>query len=128
MLEAVDAGERLGRFIVLRPLGAGGMGEVYEARDPELERSVALKVLRADRGEDGAMRLVREAQALAQLQHPNVVSVHEVGVAGGRVFIAMEYVDGQTLDDVLAPKKPLAAALALLIQAGRGLAAAHARS
>src|SRR5262245_3474129 len=104
-LEAIDAdelpvGSSLGRFVVLRLAGSGAMGDVYEARDPELGRSVALKVLAKVHGKHEA-RLVREARALAQLSHPNVVGIHEAGVADGRVFIAMEFVDGQTLGDLL---------------------------
>src|SRR5262245_56294549 len=104
------------------------MGAVYEARDPDLGRSVALKVLHRGGGERSELRLVREAQALAQLAHPNVVSVHDVGVDEGRIFIAMEYVDGRTLDEELRDRPlPWRRVLALFVQAGRGLAAAHAR-
>src|SRR5262245_11791944 len=91
--EAVSTGH-YGRFEVLGTLGTGGMGVVRVARDPDLDRKVALKILRPDawrdsRGE-GAARLAREAQAMAKLAHPNVVAVHEVGRVGEQLFIAME--------------------------------------
>ncbi|HTJ46555.1 MAG TPA: serine/threonine-protein kinase [Kofleriaceae bacterium] len=122
---ALAVGDQVGRFIVVRPVGAGGMGEVYEARDPELDRSIALKVLRPSAA--GELRLLREAQALAQLAHPNVVSVHDVGVAGERLFIAMELIDGKQLGEHLRGIEGWRDKLALFVQAGRGLAAAHAR-
>ena len=120
---------QIGRFIIVRLLGAGGMGAVYEARDPELDRSVALKLLPNNvRSQHLRQRLVREAQALAQLQHPNVVGVHEVGIADGRVFIVMELVDGVTLDDHLKQgSHDWREIIALFVQAGRGLAAAHTK-
>lgn len=132
-----DAGPRLGpgesvdRYIVLRPLGAGGMGIVHLAFDPELDRRVALKLLRPDRvgREDGSasqLRLLREAQALARLSHPNVVHVYDVGTFENRVYLAMEYVDGDNVDRWMrAGNKPARAILDVLIKAGRGLAAAH---
>ncbi|MFN7133668.1 MAG: protein kinase domain-containing protein, partial [Myxococcales bacterium] len=93
---ALTEGARVGRYELLKRIGAGGMGEVYAAFDPELDRKVALKFLRADkafgeRDEDGRNRLLREAQAMARLSHPNVVMVHDVGSADGEVFVAMEF-------------------------------------
>src|SRR5262245_48966260 len=96
------AGTALGRFTIHRLLGPRGMGVVYYACDPQLNRSVALKLLPGRASGTLRLRLVREAQALAQLQHPNVVAVHEVAVADGRVVIAMELIDGVTLDQHLA--------------------------
>ncbi|MCX4241110.1 serine/threonine-protein kinase [Paraliomyxa miuraensis] len=101
---------RIGRFRVLDRIGRGGMGVVYSAYDPELDRKVAIKLLRADlhRGlakDDAQARLMREAQAMARLSDPNVIVVHEVGTMGDRVFVAMEYVDGQTLGQWLAAAK-----------------------
>ena len=129
---ALRPGEHLGRFVVAGTLGEGGMGVVYLARDVELDREVAVKLLR-DRGEGsggeqgGRARLFREAQAMARLSHPNVVTVYEVGVHDGTVFLAMERVDGSTLKAWLAAKKRTwQEILAVFIQAGRGLAAAHA--
>ena len=127
-MTSLDAGTLLGRFEVIRLRGKGGMGEVYEAHDPELDRAVALKVLPPGRDE-AWQRLLREAQALARLAHPNVVSVHDVGVAEGRVFVAMEFVDGETLDVHLAARpRSWRTTLALFVQAARGLVAAHERA
>ncbi|MDC0723227.1 serine/threonine-protein kinase [Nannocystis bainbridge] len=119
---------RIGRFAIEARLGAGGMGVVYKAEDRQLGRKIAIKLLRAsDDGGDGAARLLREAQALARLDHPNVVAVHEVGVLADEVFVAMEFIEGETLRkwigrDAPRPWKEVTAAF---VQAGRGLAAAH---
>ncbi len=127
---ALPRGTEVGRFVVERMLGAGGMGVVYVARDPALGRKVALKLLRAAAGSDaseGHARLLREAQAMARLSHPEVIGVYEVGTYEGRVFVAMEYVDGGTLSDWLRSKRrPWREVLELFIRAGRGLQAAHA--
>jgi tetratricopeptide (TPR) repeat protein len=125
-------GARLGRYVVEDRLGAGGMGVVYVAHDPQLDRRVALKVLAprvglgSAAGSAGHARLLREAQALARLSHPNVVAVHDIGVVGDRVFVAMELIEGTTLARWLAdrPRTP-PEILAVLAQAGRGLQAAH---
>src|SRR5262245_27093163 len=106
----LDIGVRVGRYELVRLLGAGGMGLVYAARDPELDRMVALKLLRPDVGGPDAQvamqeRLRREAQAMAQLAHPNVVAVHDVGVFEDRVFVAMEYIEGVTLAEWLVERK-----------------------
>ncbi|MEZ4453180.1 MAG: protein kinase, partial [Nannocystaceae bacterium] len=95
---ATEVPPRIGRFMVIRTLGAGGMGLVLEAYDPELDRKVAIKLLRTGRGHgDSQTRLLREAQAMARLSHPNVVQIYDVGPLGDRVFLAMELVRGQTL-------------------------------
>jgi tetratricopeptide (TPR) repeat protein/predicted Ser/Thr protein kinase len=116
---------RVGRYIVERELGAGGMGVVYAARDPELDRTVAIKLLRGVG--DAAMheRLRREAQALAKLAHPNVVAVHDVGTFDDGVFVAMEYVPGVTLG-AWAKTRSRREIIDAYVAAGRGLAAAHA--
>jgi hypothetical protein len=122
-------GATLGRYRLERELGAGGMGTVHAAFDPDLERRVALKVLHDARSADDAarQRLLREARAMARLTHANVVTVHEVGSAGGRDYVAMELVDGETLADWLrATTRPPAEILDAFRAAGRGLAAAHA--
>lgn len=112
----------IARFHVLERIASGGMGTVYLAWDEGLARSVALKLLHEHEGDE----LVREAQALARIAHPNVVSVFEVGVHEGRVWLAMEYVPGQTLRAWLGTNPPRSERLAQWIAAGRGLAAVHA--
>src|SRR5262249_42941755 len=92
-------GASIGRFLILSLLGRGGMGEVYSAYDPELDRRVALKLLYATIGSDDARKhLVREARALGKLSHPNVVQVYDVGEHRGDVFVAMELVEGESLE------------------------------
>lgn len=107
------------------------MGQVWRARDPELDRDVAIKVLHPDvrdaRGTEARERLRREAQAMAKLQHPNVIAVHEVGEAEGQIFVVMELVTGGTLRQWLArTSRSVAEIVDVFAQAGRGLAAAHA--
>ncbi|HNN93855.1 MAG TPA: serine/threonine-protein kinase [Pseudomonadota bacterium] len=127
---------RIGRYAVLRRLGRGAMGVVYSAYDPELDRKVAIKVMRdAMRGRDqGRKRVLQEAQTLARLSHPNVVQIYEVGeddsAAGRPVFIAMEYVAGLSLrhfqeQHPLHAKNDLDTLLRLYLQAAAGLSAAH---
>jgi len=122
------AGELVdGTYRVESKLGAGGMGVVYLAADETLERPVALKIQRPLAGDDGTARLVREAQAMARLAHPNVLSVYEVGTYREHVFIAMAYVDGGTLRDWLTRRERTPREIVdMFAQAGRGLAAAHA--
>ena len=118
--------ETLGRFRVTGQLGRGGMGTVLEGYDPSLDRKVAIKVLHDKAGGRHRDRLVREAQALAQLSHPNVVQVFETGEVDGRLFIAMELVPGQTLRAWQSEPHGWAECVQIYVQAGRGLAAAHA--
>jgi serine/threonine protein kinase len=120
-------GSRIDRYIVLECLGRGGMGIVYSAYDPRLDRKIALKVLHdADVGDRRHKRLVREAQALAQLAHPNVIVVFDVGSFGDRLFLTMEFVVGQTLRAWLQSLRPWRDVRRVFVEAGRGLAAAHA--
>ncbi|WP_434421896.1 serine/threonine-protein kinase [Nannocystis pusilla] len=120
------AGGKLGRFMILEPLGSGAMGVVYTAYDETLDRKVAVKVLR-DTGDSAQRRLLREAQAMARVSHPNVVTVLEAGVAGGQVYVAMEFIRGQTLGAWLqAGPRGWQEVVEVFVQAGRGLAAAHA--
>jgi tetratricopeptide (TPR) repeat protein len=127
---ALAAGALLGRYIVLGQLGGGGMGVVYAAYDPQLDRKVAVKLLRPDAGggdaSEGRARLLREGQAMARLAHPNVIAVHDVGTFEDQVFVAMEFVEGQTLAAWVKTPRPWRDAVATFAQAGRGLAAAHA--
>ncbi|MCH9680115.1 MAG: serine/threonine-protein kinase [Deltaproteobacteria bacterium] len=129
--EEPELAGRIGRFRVLDRLGRGGMGVVYSAYDPELDRKVAIKLLRADVREgmaqrDAHARLLREAQAMARLSDPNVIVVHEVGMVDDRVFVAMEYIDGLTLGQWLADsRRRWRAVLDVFLKAGSGLAAAH---
>ena len=113
----------VGRYPIERRVGRGGMGTVYEAVDPELGRKVALKMMLP--GDANAARTKAEARTLAQLSHPNVVTVHEVGQHGDRVFLAMEYVEGETLGDWLERGPSHASILEVFAQAAEGLAAAH---
>ncbi|HUJ61335.1 MAG TPA: protein kinase [Kofleriaceae bacterium] len=118
-------GHAIGRYVVRGRIGRGGMGTVYRADDVELGRPVALKRLHA--GVIDERILMREARAAAQLQHPNVVTVHEVGDDAGAPFIVMELIEGTTLTSWLRDGRTWREVVAVLAQAGRGLAAAHAR-
>jgi tetratricopeptide (TPR) repeat protein len=130
LLEArLERGRSVGRYMLLDRLGVGGMGVVYSAYDPELNRKVALKLLRMGtaRTPEGQGRMLREAQAMARLQHPNVLAVFDAGTFGEEVFIAMELVEGSTLTQWLAAgKRSWREVLKVFVSAGRGLAAAHA--
>ncbi|MBK9757064.1 MAG: serine/threonine protein kinase [Nannocystis sp.] len=127
----------LGRYSLLRKLGEGGMGVVYSAYDEELDRRIAIKLLRPRTSPDGGAssdRMLREAQLMAKLSHPNVVQVYDVGVLSEQVFLAMEFVQGSTLrewihgtpEEPRPTPRPLPEILAMYRQAGLGLAAAHA--
>ncbi len=134
-MEILERGACVGRYVIVEKIGMGGMGVVYRAFDPELSRLVALKMLslpaeavHTDPGKvsRNRARLLREAQALGQLSHPNVVTVHDVGTHENSVFIAMELVDGLTFSHWLAEKKPdLQEILSVMVAAGKGLLAAH---
>ena len=118
-------GEAVGRFLVLDHIGQGGMGTVYAAWDPQLSRRVALKVLRPESDATERARILREARALAQLTHPNVVRVYELGEIDHAPFIAMELIDGSSLKDLLRNPLPESRRFELFAEAGRGLAAVH---
>ena len=125
--DVLEQGAHVGRYMILEWVGEGGMGVVYAAYDPQLDRKVALKlVIGASPELTSSQRLLREAQALARLAHPNVVSVHDVGEVHGQLFIAMEFVEGQTLGAWARAERSVEERLAVLRAAGRGLAAAHA--
>ena len=117
-------GARAGRYEIVERVGSGAMGEVFRARDPELGRDVAIKLVRP--GGDTPNRLLDEARAMAKVTHPNVIRVYDTGTLDGDVFLAMELVGGQNLTEWLeSADRPPAEVLAALIEAGRGLAAAH---
>src|SRR5262252_1620600 len=126
----LPAGSRLGPYELLSSLGAGGMGEVYRARDPRLDREVAIKVLAPDLANDPAAlaRFEREATSVARLSHPNILSIYEFARDHGTAFVVMELVDGETLRARLE-HGPIAARRAIVyaLQIARGIAAAHAR-
>jgi len=126
-LPAFAPGSTIGHFRVVRQLGAGGMGIVFEAHDPDLDRRVAIKVVRdRNAGSAAGKRLIAEAQAMARLAHPNVVGVHEVGTIEEQVFLVMELVRGDTLAGWLdRSPRPWREIIEVFVQAGEGLLAAH---
>jgi serine/threonine protein kinase len=123
-------GDAIGKFIVRDELGSGGMGIVVSALDPTLDRVVAIKVLRPEAlSADARTRLAREARAMAKIRHPNVIAVHEADTVDDRMYIAMEYVEGETLRDWQdAQARPWRHVVDKYIQAARGLEAAHAEA
>ena len=125
-----SVGDRVGRYLVLSTLGTGGMGVVFAAYDPQLDRKVALKLLRSGlqiTTTDAQKRLRREAQAIAQLSHPNVVAVYDVGATeDGDLYIAMEFVEGDTLTTWLKKyPRTWREIIEVFLQAAKGLVAAH---
>jgi len=127
--ETLPLGTRIGPYLIVDVIGSGAMGVVYSAFDPRLDRTVAIKMMRAvaDEGGTGAPRLLREAQALAQLSHPNVVPVFDVGQHHSAVFLAMELVRGEDLRRWLSRgRRHWREVVGVMLDAGRGLAAAHA--
>jgi serine/threonine protein kinase len=129
--ENLPRGTAVGRYLLLERIGAGGMGVVYLAYDPDLDRRIAIKLIRAAGADamdaDRQQRFPREARAMARPQHPEVIAVYDVGIALGRVFIAMEYVEGATLRAWLSARPhTLREVLAMFVRVGHGLAAAHA--
>jgi len=120
----LERGHTVGRYVIGELLGAGAMGRVYSAWEPELDRRVALKLL-VDPGAGARERIVREAQAMAKLDHPNVVGVHEVGTAAEGVYVAMELVEGTTLRAWAEPVRPWREVVPVLVEVARGLAAVH---
>ena len=130
----IEPGAQVGRFRIERPLGQGAMGNVYLAIDPAIERAVAIKIVRMDlagddRREEVETRFLREAKIAGRLQHPNIVTIYDVGRDEGRTFIAMEYVDGRPLSRLLRPDVPLTHAQRFVIarQTAEALAHAHER-
>ena len=129
--QQLGRGVTIGRYVVLGLVGRGAMGDVYSAYDPDLDRKVAIKLLRVKKGGstgglDGKTRLLREAQAIARLSHPNVVVVYDVGTYKDGVFIAMEFIEGGTLSYwINAQPRGWRDILRLFLAAGRGLQHAH---
>ena len=124
----LSTGTRLGPYEILGAIGAGGMGEVYKARDTRLERVVAIKILPPEWASDPArkQRFDREAQTIASLKHPHICVLHDVGSQDGVDFLVMEYLDGETLTDRLARGPlPLKEALGVAIAIGDALDKAH---
>jgi serine/threonine protein kinase len=125
---ALSAGSRLGRYEILSPLGAGGMGEVYRARDTQLGRDIAIKVLPAHRAQDpdALARLEREAQAVATLSHPNILAIHDLGTDQGVFFVVTELLEGETLRNRLSSSPlPWRKAVEIGAAIADGLAGAH---
>lgn len=123
---ALKAGDRLGHYEIERWLATGGMGVLYVARDTQLNRRVALKLMRSTLGDEIAhVRLLREAQAMAALNHPNVLQVFELGEFEGRVFVAMEFVEGGTLRGWMKRPHPWREVVEVFVLIGHGLQAAH---
>ncbi|OJH36480.1 protein kinase domain-containing protein [Cystobacter ferrugineus] len=126
-----EPGSRVGRYVIERVLGTGGMGAVYLAHDPELHRRVAIKRLHSwmserPEHEEHKTRFLREAQAMASVSHPNVVTIHDLLHVEGSLFVAMEYVEGTTLREWARTPRSTRQLLEIFRQAGAGLAAAHA--
>jgi len=116
----------IGRFVVLEEIGRGGMGTVYAAYDEQLDRKVAVKVMQAEHSAANArQRFQREAQAMARLSHPNVITVHEVSESDDLVFMAMEFIRGQSIDAWIRTEPQWPEVLEVFVQAGRGIMAAH---
>ena len=125
----LSAGTKLGPYEILAPIGAGGMGEVYKARDERLKRDVAIKVLPAELAADPERRsrFEREARAASALSHPNILTIYDIGTANQTVYIAMELIEGGTLKDLTASGPvPTRKLLELATQIAEGLSAAHA--
>ena len=124
---ALAAGTKLGRYEIRSQLGTGGMGEVYLVQDTQLDRTIALKILPADVASDRQrmQRFVQEAKAAAALNHPNITHIYEIGETDGTSFIAMEFIDGETLRQLLKQGQlTVTAMLDISIQIASALAAA----
>src|SRR3990172_2915095 len=127
---ALSPGERLGPYIIVAPLGAGGMGEVYRAKDTRLDREVAIKVLpeRLANDADALARFEREGKAVAALSHPNILAIHDVGHEHGISFVVTELLEGETLRERLRRSAiPWRKAVEIGIEIAEGLSAAHSK-
>src|SRR5687767_5572149 len=124
----MEQGTRLGPYEIIEAIGQGGMGEVYRARDTRLKRQVAIKVLASHAKGDVHFRerFEREARAVAALSHPNILAIHDVGSHEGQPYLAVEFLDGETLRSHIGTSPlPLSTVVDYAIQIGRGMAAAH---
>ncbi len=123
----ISTGTRFGQYEIAAPLGKGGMGEVYRARDTRLERQVALKILPLDftQSADRLRRFEQEAKTASALNHPNILTIHEIGAQNGTHFIATEFIVGQTLRDRLQQPLTQTEAIEIALQIANALAAAH---
>ena len=128
MAMRMEAGTKLGRYEIRSQIGAGGMGEVYLARDLDLDRTIAIKILPETLASDQhrLQRFVQEARAASALNHPHILTIYEIGVTGSSRFIATEFIDGETLRQRISGGLNLAEALEIAIQVGSALAAAIA--
>ena len=125
----LNAGDDFLHYRIISSIGSGGMGEVYLAKDSQLERKVAIKVLRRKFGkeEDGLRRFIREARSASALNHPNIITIYEIGEVDGTNYIAGEYIEGKTLHSRIANKSlSINDILDISIQTGEAIAAAHA--
>src|ERR1700757_545860 len=125
---ALASGTRFGHYEIISPIGAGGMGEVYRARDTRLERTVAIKVLpyHLSCNPDSKQRFEREARAISSLNHPHICTLHDIGTQDGVSFLVMEYLDGETLSHRLQNGPlPLEQALKFGTEMGQALQIAH---
>ena len=120
-------GTSLGPYQILASLGSGGMGEVYRARDPRLDRLVAIKCLTSAVTGDARARLLDEARAVAALNHPHICTIHEIGDVGEHLFIVMEHVDGRLLSDVVVEGAPVETVVRYGTQIADAVAHAHDR-
>src|SRR5262245_46851410 len=123
--------QQLGKYRIIELVGRGGMGTVYKAHDPMLDRTVALKVVTADTGVSDELRarFFREAQACARLSHPNIVTVYDMGDENGHMYIVMEFLEGEELRDVISQRRAISleSKLSMMIEVCDGLDYAHKR-
>src|SRR3954462_7094414 len=124
---SLEPGTKLGRYEIRSLIGAGGMGEVYLAEDAELGRSVAIKILPDELASDKSrvQRFIQEAKAASALNHPNILTIYEIGVTGETRYIATEFIDGETLRQRMEQGLSIADSLDIAIQIASALAAAH---
>ncbi len=125
----LNNGQQIGHYKIRSAIGAGGMGEIYLAQDTRLERRVALKILpeKFTADSDRLNRFVREAKSASALNHPNIITIYEIGESDGTNFIATEFIEGETLRDrLMEGKMPLNELLSIAVQTSEALAAAHA--